>query len=133
MYKIIIVIMIILVAICFFLYNLECTFWDIYKFCCKNIIIYFFVELIVTKWPYVNCIVWIMWLIFSYVTSTIGLYVLDFLRSSNALVLVHFECMYQQMKLLGCIQVTNRCRVNSCKFKHPHIILWMFKVHLNHQ
>ncbi len=32
-------------------------------------------------------------------TSTIGLYVLDFLGSYNVLFLVHFECMYQQMKL----------------------------------
>jgi hypothetical protein len=59
----------------------------------------YFIKLIVTKWPYVNCIVWIMWLMFFYMTSTIGLCVLDFLGSSNVLFLVHFECIYQQMKL----------------------------------
>jgi hypothetical protein len=80
-----------------------------------------------------NCIVWIMWLIFSYMTSTIGLYVLDFWGCFNVLFLVHFECMYQQMKLLGCIQVINRCRTNSYKFKHLHIKLWVFGVHLNSQ
>jgi hypothetical protein len=66
-------------------------------------------------------------------TSTIGFYVLDFLGNSNVLFLVHFECMYQQMKLFGCIQVTNRCRINFCKFKHPHINLWVFGVHSNGQ
>jgi hypothetical protein len=91
------------------------------------------IKLIVTKWPYVNCIVWIVWLIFFYMTFTIGLCVLDFLGSSNVFFLVHFECIYQQMKLLGCIQVTNRCRTNSCKFKHPHIKLWIFRMHSNGQ
>jgi len=91
-----------------------------------------FLELILTKWPYVNCIVWIMWLIFSYMTSIIGLCVLNFLGSSNVLFVVHFECMYQQMKLLGCIRVTNRCRTNSCKFEHPHT-QWAFGVHSNGQ
>jgi len=38
-------------------------------------------------------------------TSTIGLCMLDFWGSSNVLLLVHFESIYQQMKLLGCIQV----------------------------
>jgi len=52
----------------------------------------------------------------------------EFLGSSNMLFLVHFECMYQQMKLLGCIQVTNRCTTNSCKFAHPHI-KWAFEMH----
>jgi hypothetical protein len=62
----------------------------------------------------------------------IGLCVLNFLGSSNVLFLVHFECMYQQMKLLGCIQVTNKRRINSCKFEHPHI-KWAFRVHLDGQ
>jgi len=96
-------------------------------FVVKNYNVYFFIKLIVTKWPYVNCIVWIMWLIFFYMTSTIGLCVLEFWGSFNVLLLVHFECIYQQMKLLGCIQITNRCRINSCKFKHPHINLWVFR------
>jgi hypothetical protein len=60
-------------------------------------------------------------------------YVLDFLGSYNVLFLLHFEYMYQQMKLLGCIQVPNRCRTNSNKFKHPHIKLWIFGVHSNGQ
>jgi hypothetical protein len=96
-----------------FIYNNDGCFINHEKTMCRTykIIVAIFVKLIVTKWPYVNCIVWIMWLIFSYMTSTIGLYVFF---------LVHFECMYKQMKFLGCIQVTNICKTNSCKFKHPH-------------
>jgi hypothetical protein len=39
----------------------------------QNMYISKYLELILTNWPYVNCILWFMWLIFSYMTSTIGL------------------------------------------------------------
>jgi len=116
MYKIIVAIMNYISFNMFFFIKFRMYVLKYIDFVFKILSYNVFVELIVTKWPYVNCIVWIMWVIFSYMTSTIGLYVLDFLGSYNVLFLVHFECMYQQMKLLGCIQVTNKCRTNSCKF-----------------
>ncbi len=33
---------------------------------------------------------------------------------------------------MGCVQITNRCTTNPCKFEHPHII-WAFGVHFNGQ
>jgi hypothetical protein len=33
---------------------------------------------------------------------------------------------------LGCIQITNRCTTNPCKFEHPHV-KWAFGVHFNGQ
>ncbi len=50
----------------------------------------------------------------------------------NVLFLVHLECMYQQMKLLGYIYLTNKCMTNFCKFEQPHI-KWAFGVHSHGQ
>jgi hypothetical protein len=43
-----------------------------------------------------------MWLIFSYMTFAIGLYVLDLLGSFNVSFLVHFECMCRNPTLAKC-------------------------------
>jgi len=65
-------------------------------------------------------------------TFTIGVCVLNFLGSFNVLFLVHFQFMYQKIKPLGCVQITNRCTTNPCKFEHPHV-KWAFGVHFNGQ
>jgi hypothetical protein len=65
-------------------------------------------------------------------TSTIGLRVLNFLGSFNVLFLVHFGFIYQKIKPLDCIQITNRCMTNPCKFEHPDV-KWTFGVHFNGQ
>jgi hypothetical protein len=65
-------------------------------------------------------------------TSTIGPCVLNFLGSFNVLFLVHFGFMYQKIKFFDCIQITNRCMINPCKYEHPHVKS-DFGVHFNGQ